>query len=298
MKIVRFTLFAAAAVLAACASTKPLPRLNQDARSSLGTVGVITVGPAVGGKVGGRFGDSAEAGALEGATGGSLAGLGAAVVFCGPFAWACAVPAVPIGLLYGVVSGREDVNAIPGSSAAEVQAAFNRAMADSDLQADLRHGVLRYTGSAGAYIDLGADAREPVSSPDYASVAGRGVGTVLEMSLTRLALANTKFRVGGGESNPSLTLVMTARARMIRVADRRVLWNAAEAKYESSAAQYSLWTARDSDLLRAEIANGSEMLARQIGEALFGAPRMARAEPTTPPLFPTDLTGIAVGGAD
>jgi hypothetical protein len=175
---------------------------------------------------------------------------------------------------------------------------LNRAIADRDLQADLRHGVLRYAGRGTAYIDLGADAREPVSSPDYASLAGRGVGTVLEMSLTRLTLANTKLRVGEGESNPSLTLVMTARARMIRVADRRVLWNAAEVKYESSAAQYSLWTARDSDLLRAEIANGSEMLARQIGEALFGASGMARAEPTTLAIFPTDLASMAGGRAD
>ena len=296
MKIVRFTLLAAAAVLAACASTKPLPRLDADARSSLGTVGVITLGPTVGGKVGGRFGESAEAGVLEGAAGGSLAGLGVAW-FCGPLALACAVATVPAGLLYGVLGG-EDVNAVPGSTAAEIQAAFNRAMADRDLQADLRHGVLRYTGRADAYIDLGANAMEPVPSPDYASVAGRGVGTVLEMSLTRLALANTRFRVGGGDSNPSLTLVMTARARMIRVADSRVLWSAAEAKYESSAAQYSLWTARDSDLLRAEIANGSEALAHQIGEALFGAPGMARAGPTTQPLFPTDLTGMAGGRTD
>ena len=162
-------------------------------------------------------------------------------------------------------------------------------IADRDLQADLRHGVLRHTGGADAAMDLGADATEPVSAPDYTAMAGSGVETVLEISLTQLTLTGTDRRLEGG-SNPSLTLVMTARARMIRVADNRVVWSAAEVKYESAAAQSALWTARDANLVRTEIANGSEALARQIGEALFGAPGMggaestlARAAPVLPP---------------
>ena len=182
------------------------------------------------------------------------------------------------GIPGAIVKGSD---AIPESDAAEIQASLNRAIADRDLQADLRHGVLRQADRAEAAMDLGAGATEPVSSPDYTFMAGSGVGTVLEISLTQLALIGTDRRREGG-SNPSLTLVMTARARMIRVADRRVLWNAAEVKYESAAAQSALWTARDSDLVRSEVANGSEVLARQIGEALFGAPGMACAEPTTP----------------
>ena len=41
--------------LAACAA-KPLPRLNEEARTSLGTVGIMTVGPTVGGEVDEPFG--------------------------------------------------------------------------------------------------------------------------------------------------------------------------------------------------------------------------------------------------
>ena len=71
MKIARFTVLAAAAALAACASMKPLPQLDADARSSLGTIGVITVGPAVGGKVDGPVGVGSQAaeGFLEGTAG-------------------------------------------------------------------------------------------------------------------------------------------------------------------------------------------------------------------------------------
>jgi hypothetical protein len=63
---------------------------------------------------------------------------------------------------------------------------------------------------------------------------------------------------------------------VIRVADQRVLWDSPEAKYESPVAQFSSWSAGESDLLRTEIAKGSETLARQIGEAIFGAPTLTR----------------------
>jgi len=39
-------------MLANCASTpEPLPHVTEDVRSSLGTVGVITIGPTVGGEL-------------------------------------------------------------------------------------------------------------------------------------------------------------------------------------------------------------------------------------------------------
>jgi hypothetical protein len=180
-------------------------------------------------------------------------------------------------LIGGIDSARD---AIPESTAAEIHAALNQLIADRDLQADLRQRVLQHTGSTTMGIDLGAGAAEPVSSPDYTHMVGSGVGGVLEMSLTQLVLAHKQpFHWGWGDSDPNLALVMTARARMIRVADQQVLWNTAEVRYESPPAAFSLWTLADSGLLRAEIDKGSEALARQMEEALFGVPPMiARAE--------------------
>jgi hypothetical protein len=268
-------------VLAACA-TKPL---NEETRTSLGTVGVMTVGPTVGGKVGEPFG--AGNGALGGGAGGALG----AALSCGPAAPICALLFVPTGALIGGISSARD--AIPESTASEIQAALNQVIADRDLQADLRQRVLQHTGSTTMSIDLGAGAAEPVSSPDYIRMVGSGVGSVLEMSLTQLVLAHKQqFHWGWGDRDPKLALVMTARARMIRVADQQVLWNTAELKYESLPAVFSLWTVSDSGLLRAEIDKGSEALARQMAEALFGAPSMiARAEST-------GLTGRSTGRAN
>jgi hypothetical protein len=282
-------IFAAATaifILAACANTKTLPRLNQDDRASLGRIGVVTVGPSVGGRVTGGVGESAAQGALQGAVGGSLNGALSAVIHCGPAAVLCGVLIVPAGLVLGGASGavRGAINGIPGSTAAEIQAALIRSIADRDLQADLRRGVLQYADSADAGADLGAGTVTPAPSPDYASMAGNGIGAVLEISLTQVALEQKLISDATRAGNtPRLNLVMAARARIVRVPDGRVLWNAPEVAYESLAAQAATWTARDSDLMKTEIINGTEALTRQIGGALFGARGRAQAESKSRP---------------
>ena len=72
------------------------------------------------------------------------------------------------------------------------------------------------------HVSISAPVQRTGRSPDYASMADRGVGTILELSLTQLTFT------GEGGSDPSLALVMSARARLIRIADKRELWNVAE----------------------------------------------------------------------
>ena len=277
-----FAAFAVAFLLSSCAGTpKPPPRLADDVRSSLGAVGVITVGPPVGGKVDGPVGVGGQAtvGALGGAALGTASGFGAGLalgLLCGPGAIICSPVAALGGAVVGLVGGgtyggiRRGRNAIPESTAAEIQITLNQTIADRDLQADLRERILQHTGVAMG-LDLGTGATEPVAAPDYAAMADRGVGTVLEVSLTQLTFT------GEGGSDPTLALVMSARARLIRVADKRELWNAAEVVYESPAAAFSLWVMPNSRLLEAEMDRGLEALARQTGEALFDTPRLSPA---------------------
>src|ERR1051326_3775763 len=270
--------FAAVCVLSSCTSTpKPLPQLAEDVRSSLGTVGVITSGSAVGGEVAGPVGVGGQAvvGVLEGGAIGSASGAGTGALLgllCGPGAFVCvplgAITGGFVGLLGGGTYGgivKAD-SAIPESAAAEIKMTLVRAIADHDLQAELRGRVLQRIGSTGKGVDLGVGATARVMLPDSDSSIRPAVGTVLEMSLTQLAFS------GKGGMDPNLALVITARARLIRIADQRVLWNAEQVRYESSAAAFSLWTVRDSSLLKIEIDNGLETLASRIGEALFVAP--------------------------
>jgi len=212
--------------------------------------------------------------------------VGVAALACGPGALFCgavlllggaAIGLVGGGVAGGVSGGR---NAIPAETAEQIETALNQAIVGRDLQADLRLGILRRAGNNAGNnamaVDLGAGVAEPVASPDYTSMAGRGIGGVLEISVTQLTFT------GEGGSDPALALVMSARGRLIRVSDRQVLWDVAEVRYQTGEAALSLWTASDSSLLRMEIDKGSDELARQMGEALFGAtPMMADAELST-----------------
>lgn len=180
--------------------------------------------------------------------------------------------------------GQERPTRHTGTTAGKIQAALEQAAAGHDLQADLRHDVLQYPGRADTSADLGASAMSPPSSPSYASIAGKDIGAVLEISLTQLMLGQvTTDDISSGGSNPRLNLIMTARARLVRVSDGRVLWNAPEVTHEALTAQLSTWTARESDLLKTEIANGTKGLARRIGEGVFGANGRIETEPNNAP---------------
>ena len=270
-------LAAASLIVANCASTPaPLPRLTEDVGSSLDAVGVITIGPSVGGELDGPVGgsDQVVAGILGGGAIGGVSGAGAGALIgltCGPIAFFC-VPAGAIiggtgGLLFGgtvggIASGRA---AIPENTAEEIQMVVASAIADHELQSDLRHRVLMNIGSSTAGVDLGAGGTEPTESPDYTAFRNQGIDAVLEMSLTQLGFA------GEGGDDPSLVIVLTARARLIGIPTNDILWSVEQVTYQSPMAAFSLWREGDAALLRAEIDNGLEALASQIGEALFVA---------------------------
>ena len=59
---------------------------------------------------------------------------------------------------------------------------------------------------------------------------------------------------------------MNARARLIRIPGNQVLWSDEHLSSKSPAAEFSLWTAKDSDLMKSQIETGLETLARQITE--------------------------------
>jgi hypothetical protein len=208
-----------------------------------------------------------EGGALGGASG---AGIGAVVgLVCGPFALACVPAFAGVGALGGVVVGGgaggiiKGANAIPEGAATNIQAALSNTIANHDLQAELRRHVLdrANAGRAKNAIDLGAGKTVASSiAPDYALFTSSGVDTVLEISIAQIAFTSE------GGATPTFVLSIDARARLIRIPDNRVLWSNEHMAFKSPAAEFSLWTAKDSGLLKSEIESGLETLAPQIIE--------------------------------
>ncbi len=246
------------------------------ATAALGQIGVVSVGPALGGTLTAPVGVGSEVGrgVLKGATVGGLsgAGVGAVAGFAtGPLA-PLAVPVfATLGALGGLVIGTgtgavvNGINAIPTDTATEIRGVLAGAIAQRDLQSDLRQRFMARIPGANvkAAADLGMGrAGEPLPMSNYAAFAMQGVNTVLEIGVKKIALA------GEGGSDPSLVLAIKARARLIRVPGNQVLWSDETLAFNSQARDFSKWTA-DSGLLGSEIDNGLDMIARQIDDKVL-----------------------------
>ena len=105
---------------------------------------------------------------------------------------------------------------------------------------------------------------------DYARFAMRGIDFVLELNITQIAF------IGSGGRNPNLALAMSANARLIRIADNRVIWNNSQITFTSGQAEFTQWQMEDAKVLKSAIAVGLDSLARQIDENIF---LKAMAEP-------------------
>ena len=280
LKINFAALMVGSLILANCASTpepEALPQVTEDIRGSLGKVGVITIGPNVGGELEAPVGvgNQIAIGVLGGGAIGGVSGAGAGALIgltCGPLAFFCVPAGAVIGGSAGLVVGGtaggfiKGSEAIPESTASAIETALTRTLADHELQSDLRERTLQHVGTGSIGIDLGAMAARPDDFSNYASVEDGGIDAVLELSLTRVGFA------GGGGDDPTLSLVIMARASLIGMREDDVLWDAEQIAYVSEPAAFSLWTAGDSGLMQAEIDNGLEAIASRLGEALFAAP--------------------------
>jgi hypothetical protein len=280
------SLLATSLMVQSCAIPPEAPSPpSESVRASLGKVGVVSVGSALGGTVSGPIGVGNEAakgifegGAIGGASG---AGVGAVVgLVCGPFLLVCVPVFASVGAVGGVVVGGgaggiiKGTNAIPEGAATNIQAALYNAIAKRDLQNELRRHVLERAnaGRANNAIDLGIGKTvDPSTPPDYALFTSSGVNTVLEITIAQIAFTSE------GGTTPTFLLSIDARARVIQIPGNLVLWSDEHMAFKSPAAEFSLWIAKDSDLLKSEIESGLETLARQITETvLLKAPKGQR----------------------
>lgn len=271
-------LLATSLMVQSCAMTPEAPSPpSESVRASLGKIGVVSARSALDGKVSGPIGVGNEAavGAIEGGAIGGVSGAGAgaaAGLACLMYAPVC-IPVFAIvgaagGAVIGGVAGGiiKGTNAVPEGAATNIQAALYNAIANRDLQNELRRRVLdrANAGRTNNTIDLGIGKTvDPSTPPDYALFTSSGVNTVLEISITQIAFTSE------GGTTPTFVLSIDARARLIRIPDNLVPWSDEHMAFKSPAAKFSLWIAEDSDLLKSEIESGLGMLARQINENVF-----------------------------
>jgi hypothetical protein len=171
---------------------------------------------------------------------------------------------VGVPLLVGAAVGA--ANAIPASTYTEIDSVLRQAIERQDPQTGLRARIMSRAAADTKQppADLGVrEVMDFMDAPDYAPLAERDVQTVLEV-----AVLTARFTGQGGQ-DPELSLSMRARARLVGVADKRVLWSDDYLGFTTPSHRFSEWKANDAALLKSVIESGVDSLGQRISDRAF-----------------------------
>ena len=260
-----------------CVSSVPHP-LSEDARSGLGTVGIVSTSFVTAGGLS-TYAKSREGGAVKGGTEGAAAGalggaallaeLGAstgisAVALAGAPVIAPAL-AILVGVSVLVGAGIGAINAIPKETAKKIEAMLNSALSELRLAETLQDHIIRTTSSQTNrrfVIIEGQGPGTPDEVADYRSQSEKGIDTVLEASVL-----SVRFDGKGGK-DPLLSFKMDLRARLIRTADGTVQYEHT-LEYRSSKRKFSQWTKDKAKPFLDELDRAYQSLAEKVTEEIF-----------------------------
>lgn len=263
----------AAAVLAGCATVPAPPTLDAGARRDLGRVAVVSRGTKPEVDLAG-IPASRTAGAAEAAiaTGGICA---AGFVSGGPLTIYLIPFMCPAAAIVGGVVG-----AASADSGGTVDAARRRMLALSDpslVQRALRDEVAKVLGArlANSHVALAAEQQVASGEPDYLALASLGVDTVLETSIASIKTRSVRA------FDPPLQLVVVADVRVLRVRDRKVLYEG-KAGFAGARHKLSGWMEADARALRTDFERTFPELSLHIVDQallLYPFPHRRRTDP-------------------
>ena len=283
-------------VLLGCAHTPPSP-LAEATKAHLGTIGVVSAPvtpevdyrtPGQGGKGGAAIGAAKGLGlGVLGAVGclGALGGCAECVVGC---ALAAATPYLTVR--YAVDQATEGV-APDTIEAAET--AIKAVLTERKHQALARDALFRVaTTHTGQKLVLLPDPGPTTSSeaPRYQPLAERGIDTVLEITVQRIALRratgnSSLLRISATDLDPYLTLVVTTRRRLVRTADGTVLYDHA-GEHTGQGATFPDWGAKGAQFLQEGLDRLFREIAGEVVAQVFGVAVPPATEPAAPATKP------------
>ncbi|MGH7404737.1 MAG: hypothetical protein ACREJA_02515 [Candidatus Methylomirabilales bacterium] len=168
----------------------------------------------------------------------------------------------PVVALGGAIYG-----AIAADSAEKVEATeatFKKALADLKIQETFRDRVLQVARDETRQTFVPVEHRGPTilnEEVSYSFLTAEAIDTILEVGVTR-------FGLEGEGINPLLPLVISTRARLVRVDDGAELYTR-EWVYRSRKRKFVEWAANNAQPLRDELDRAHQSLAEQIVDELF-----------------------------
>jgi len=256
-----------------CGHKKPQP-LSEHHRQSLGTIGVAS----------GRFkpGYSLQKRTSETSTE-ALKGAGA-----GAAAWAVNTPdavfsttdpylgclsglvwlaVLPFSLIGGCIGGTK--GAEPAEKLDEEgEAVLIKALDETNIQEEMRDNLYRLTEAwtEDTLVKLREQGPSaPDEKPDYSTMAGEGVDTILEVAVLRVGL------VGSAKTHPMLEFLMITRVRLIRTLDGELIYSATEI-HKGNSGTYSYWVQNDAQPFKTELSQMYGHVSQSMTSLLFPSP--------------------------
>ena len=250
-----------------CAGTGRLPEPpSEELRTHFGTIGVVSVQfmpeveiltPAKGWVRGGARGAKNYVKKL----GDAASQVGGDLGIC---AIACALS--PFFALAGFIAGAR--KAPPAVEVEMTEQKFNKYVhASIEIQEKMRAQFLQVAKEQTHYTFVVLEDQVP-ATPDeklsYDSLADHGIDTVIEIGVLNFGL-----RGNGREVNPSLSLFMTLRTRLIRVADGDLIYDATF-RYESEENhKFHIWAANKAQIFKEELSPCYPTLVKKTVEEVF-----------------------------
>ena len=232
-------------------------RLMDQDRFRLGTIGIVRADytPELGL-------DTFAVGGAAGATKGAFSGLGACLYGAsqaGIAGFLLAPFLCPAMSVYGIYEGANQ--AVSPEEAQEIDKLARTDSEPNRLQNRLSENVSRNLAEYPEYpfrvIDKGGPS-EPHAKPDYRSLHGSGIDTVLETEILKLMLK------GNGE-NPKLTVSAAAHYRLVQTKDNKQI-ERGHIVAESAPRKFSEWARNDAESLKGEIVSILDRLSVDIIE--------------------------------
>lgn len=255
-----------AALLSGCAPVplKKPPELEAEKRAALGRVAVSTARSAPDEllKRPASKGEGAVSGAASGAAAGAASGVYMSVL-TGPFAPLFVVPFAVAGGALGAGAGAV-IGGLEGVSADELRSS-ERVIVEAIEAERSQEAMLRaFMEEAGRRGTLLGKLEGPGGSPGEAHyMEAAGFDTVVEVSLVDFSL------YGEGAFNPPLSLLVNARAKVVRTSDGAAVYERVF-RCESLARQFTRWAEDGALLLRQDADLCRKALSRNITRSLFG----------------------------
>lgn len=244
----------------AVAAKSPDPLLSEELRGTLGTIGVVSARfipeaafePPTGGK-----GTGAAKGAAMGFFG--SIGAGAQSGNAGVLLGIALAPVIGLGgAIYGAVAAES------AATVENAEATLENALVTLDLQGPMRDRILQVARRQTHHSFVRLGSLGPTASDEkvsYRSLASDGIDTILEVSIPGVGIP-------GSGINPPIPLVMSARARLIRVADDAEI-HARTWSYRGRTRKFADWAVNDAQPLREELDRAYQALAEAIVDELF-----------------------------